>query len=193
MMIYVIIILGDSMANRATRRKEKKNIEKNVVVDTQEEVMSNAAKVSVVVTGIFVVFYVIAVLLKGGFAPGIDNDDKDDNDKETVTIQYDEILAGETFKMPYQEYYVIFFNYDDKSTSVYEAILSNFKKVNTNAKVFKVDLNKGFNIPYISETSNHNAATSDELKINGPTLIKIKDGRNVTYVEGKDSIKEILK
>jgi hypothetical protein len=91
------------------------------------------------------------------------------------------------------EYYVMFYDFEDPTASVYETIISNYKTSHTDAIIYKVDLSKGFNQPYISETSNVNVSKINDLKIKGPTLIKIKNGSNVSYGEGKDVIKNILK
>ena len=40
----------------------------------------------------------------------------------------------------------------------------------------------------ISETSNKNATKSDELQINGTTLIEIKEGKIINYIEGYENI-----
>ena len=41
----------------------------------------------------------------------------------------------------------------------------------------------------VKDSSNPSAQSVDTLAINTPTLILIRDGRNVRYVEGVDNIK----
>ena len=49
------------------------------------------------------------------------------------------------------------------------------------------------NAKYAGEKSNKKATKPSELQINGITLIKIKNGRIVDYIEGSDKIEEYLK
>ena len=119
------------------------------------------------------------------------NDSRKDLNKPPVSIQYEEILAGELFNMYDDEYYVVFFDFKDSSAAIYASILEKYE-ADSDIKVYKVDLSKGFNEPYISEESNPNVKKIGDLKINGPTLIKIKNKKNGLYVR-KDSIEEVLK
>ena len=50
----------------------------------------------------------------------------------------------------------------------------------------------GINASNKGEKGNPSASNPSELVINGPTLIKIKDGRIVKYLEDLDKIKEEL-
>ena len=49
------------------------------------------------------------------------------------------------------------------------------------------------NKDYISEKGNSSASTVGELKINGVTLIKIEEGKNVEYIEGSSNVETYLK
>lgn len=178
------------MANRAMRRKNKINNDKETEMTLEKSDLSSATKVTVAVALILIFFYIITVLGTGGFRF---NKDTGDNENAPVVIQYDEILATEIFSMKNSEYYVLLYDFDDSAAVLYNLILSNFEGANTSAKVYTVDLAKGINKHYMAKTSNQNAGNIDELKITGPTVIKIKDGKNVAYGEGQDAIKNILK
>ena len=59
-------------------------------------------------------------------------------------------------------------------------------------KVYKVDLSKPENKVFKSEESNKNAKRASELKINDVTLIRIKNGKIVNYIESSAKIEEYL-
>lgn len=181
------------MANRATRRKEKIKSDKKVVLETKDENLGSAAKVTALVIGCLVLFYIITIIATGGlkFDQGTDNEDENNT---PAAIQYDEILAGETFKMQEAEYFVMFYDFDESTAALYNYLISNYESNHTNgSKIYIVDLSKGFNISYVGETSNPSVTNIDNLKVKGPTLIGIKNGLVTSYSEGKDAIKQTLK
>lgn len=105
--------------------------------------------------------------------------------EDETEIIYDEIIAGQTFTKKDELYYVAFYEYDsdeDLTESIKE-------KKNT---IYKVDLSKKINQNIKSESSNKNAQKSEELKISGPTLIKIEKNKNIEYIEGYDNIVNYL-
>jgi FMN-dependent NADH-azoreductase len=92
------------------------------------------------------------------------------------------------------DYYVLFYDFSDSSSNtLYNGIMSSFKTNHANEKIYIVDLSKGFAASYIADTSNPSVQRIEDLKVKGPTVIKISNGQNVAYVEGKESIIEILK
>ncbi|MDD4298806.1 MAG: hypothetical protein PHS98_04185 [Bacilli bacterium] len=176
------------MVNRETRRREKhKDTTKNIT-SMGEESLPNAIKTSIIVAGVFIIFYILTIVITNNINKNVDN-----NYNQEVTIQYEEILASETFSMNYNDYYVLFYDFDDHLAFIYTNTLSKFKELYPNTKVYTVDLHKGINAAYMDEISNSKANKIDDLKLTGPTLIKIKGKQTVLYVEGIDAIKDALK
>lgn len=190
-----IIITGDSMANRETRRKQRSKESKRTIEVNNDDNAANVLKTGLIVVGIFIVFYVFTLAVTGNLKlNNNDNDDDNNNNENTnVTIQYDEILAGETFNMKYNEYFVLYYDFSDESAALYNTIMEKYVAEHTDVKIFTVDLAKGFNSIYASEKSNPKVTKIDDLKLNGPTLIKIKNKANVNYSEGLEAIKKVLK
>ena len=183
------------MANRETRRKQKINNEKKIITSFDNEGVPSIVKVTILVAVILIGFYFLTMYLTGNLKLGSKNNNTTtDNTTNTTpaTIQYDEILAGETFNMNYSEYYVLFYDFDDSTGAIYKAMVTNFKTAHSGSKIYTVDLSKSINDTYTGETSNPKANKIEDLKIKGATLIKIKDGSNVSYVEGKDAINNAL-
>lgn len=140
---------------------------------------------TVVVT--ILVFYVISLIIGGDLKLG-------DTTKTTpAEIQYQNIIAGTTFNQSKTEYYVLFYDTKGDDAKLLSSTLSNYQYSLNYIPYYIVDLNDGFNKTYLSDTSNKNATKASELKINGTTLIKINNGQNVLYVEGKDAVQAILK
>lgn len=163
-------------SKKIVKRKEKERI--NELKNSLEYVQTTSSIIFNVgcVIGVFIVFYIITTL--------ITNSSKGLNEKvaENVPaeIQYEEILAGETFNKSETEYYVLFFDFDGEQASYYNTIISTSSKT-----IYKVDLGNTFNKQYASEETNKNAQTASELKVKEATLIQIKNNRNVSYTEGK--------
>jgi hypothetical protein len=173
------------MTNRKQRRTNKSN-NKYYEETKAPELFGGAFKTVGIVVAIFIVFYVITVLVTGN--KSLDKTTDDDNNVD-ASIQYKNILAGELFNMPVNEYYVLIYDSKANDAIIYSTVSD---KYTGTIPLYIVDLNNGFNKPYIGSPSNVNAGSSLELKINGPTLIKIKAGKNILYKEGKESIKAEL-
>ncbi|MGI6329681.1 MAG: hypothetical protein ACOXZR_02330 [Bacilli bacterium] len=155
------------------RKKKKENITE----------INDVIKTIIIVLVIFIGFYVLTIFLTKNQLP-IRN-------KENIiaVIQYKEILAGETFNKPEKEYYVLFFNHQNKEKEIYNLIIERYEN---NLPIYTVDLENGFNQSIVKENSNKEAQNVSSLQINQPTLIKIKEGRNILYKEGQEEIKKIL-
>ena len=168
----------------------KKQVKKNKKADYENlEQFDGMLKTLGAVLGIFLLFYVITVFVTGGFSrPGLVYE-RD----TTARIQYTEILAGETFNKPGDSYYVMFYDSEDPVVNVLDVVIERYRFENPDETIYIVDLNKGFNKPYVSEDSNADAQNSADLRIAGPTLMKIEKGSNVLYVEGEEEIREVLK
>lgn len=177
--------------NREARRKNK--IKREIIQEVDDESMTKLARIGLIVIGVLVVFYILTMGLTGGFKSDEIPDNNDDDESAVPSIQYDEILAGETFKMKDAEYYVMFYDFSDKASGLYDTLITNYEKNHTDINIYKVDLSKGVNSLYIGENGNPTVTGIDNLKVKSPTLIKIKNGTNISYSEGKETIKTALK
>ncbi len=93
------------------------------------------------------------------------------------------IVVGQTFTRSQEEYYVVFY-FEDDLVNIIDKI--------SDSKIYKVNLNSGLNKNVISESSNSYASNASELKIKETTMIKISNKKNIQYIEGYDSVKEML-
>jgi hypothetical protein len=113
---------------------------------------------------------------------------------ETAVIDYETSTIGTVFTKADTEYYVLFdyFTSVSKKSSYLDGMLSIYNDREDSLQVYKVDLNKSINEKYISDTANIKVQKASDLKIKGVTLIKIKDGKNVLYLDDIDRIADEL-
>ena len=165
--------------------KKRKGKNKNKIIERQLKNNSTPELKTAIKIVIGVVLFILVLYFIGRIASG---ELKLKNDKNAEpTIQYSEILAEKTFKQKDNEYYVIYYYFDDNSVSLIDTIVSDLSQ---SSKVYKVDLKKNFNASYISDSVNKRPKNLSELKVVNPTLIKIKSGKVIDLVTGLNSIKD---
>jgi len=163
------------------KNKIKKNITKEKEFKEEQEKKENYSKkqvINLLKILISILLVVLAVCMIAKFANG------DFKKEEKESVDYTNIVAGQTFTRSEDEYYVLFYDNDD--------ILDKIKSSITET-IYKVDLNSSLNKNIISEEGNSKATNAESLKINGTTIIKIEDGKNVSYIEGYDNVVNYLK
>ena len=104
------------------------------------------------------------------------------------TIQYEKILAGESFTMEQEEYYVVYYDSTDTNLSSTIATYQSDKK---DIKLYSVDLNDGMNKKYITD-SDINTSSIENLKVKNPTLIHFKNKEVVDTITDENEIKDYL-
>ena len=126
------------------------------------------------------------------------NKDKNNNDDRTVTagsIDYDKVSVGTLFNRADSEYYVIVYDGEAPNAIYYSALMNKYMDKEKSNKVYFCDLSNELNKKYYvgeDKDSNSNATTSSELAFKDLTLIKIKNGKIVKYLETLDTIKTEL-
>lgn len=111
--------------------------------------------------------------------------------KYNTSIQYKKILVGESFTQKKKEYYVLYYNSGKDNMDEIHSLIAEYGAKKEKIYLYTVDMNEAFNKSYVSDESNTNAQTAEELKISGVTLIHFKDGKIVEYVT--DGIDKYLK
>ncbi len=170
------------------KKKRKLNYEKNYGPDSE---VLKIVKILIAVVLFLVVFYLLAMIMTGEIKFG-----NKKTKEETTQIQYDEILAGETFNKNEDEYYVLYFNFSEKLSSTYLTYRDGYLEKTEHFPMYMVDLEKGFNTSYVKnneEEIKEYPENISELKVVNPTIVKVKDKKVVERVEGKDKVKEFLK
>ncbi len=126
------------------------------------------------------------------------NNNKDNNEDRTVTtgaIDYDKVSVGTLFNRADDEYYVIVYDGEASNAIYYSALMNKYMKKEKSNKVYFCDLSNELNKKYYvgeDKESNPNATISSELAFKDLTLIKIKNGKIIKYLETLDTIKTEL-
>lgn len=172
------------------QKKAKNIISKNIVEDDNE------------VKTFVIIVVVIAILI--GIIYGLTeifSKDKTDEDNLITTgvVNYDKVSVGTILNRPYDEYYVLVYNSDDKDAVLYSTLLTKYMQ-NSNSKNFIkayfCDLTNSLNSKYYNINndgkSNPKAKSIEEFNFGDLTLIKVKDGKISSYIEDYEKIKETL-
>ena len=166
------------------KRKKKEDVLGDSLLKQNAEII-NFFKILIAVLIFIGVFYLIVALARGE----IGSKKEDKKEEELTYIQNEEILASSTFNKKDKEYYVLFIDTKDDNASIYSIMYEDYKEKNLDVPMFYVDLSSKFNKEVISDDTNSKAQEYDELKVSSPTLIHIKNGKNVNYYEN-DEVKE---
>lgn len=174
---------------RNSKKKNSKNdIAKKIdnVESSTEKQMINVLKIIFVVLVFLSAFYLLTLMI-------VSDDDKNDDESLETAIQYEEILAGSSLTMNDSEYLVVYYDFSDAGLSELSSAISSYNSIGS-LRIYTVDMSNGFNSKYVSsDKSNVEPESAKDLLINGPTLIKISDGKVAEYIEGTDEVINYLK
>ena len=168
-------------------KKETKKIENNKLDGEILSFIKIALGVGVVV---LIVFGATILMNKlGVFDEGYTKPERGE-----IIISYEDATVGTIFNRPDTEYYVVFDDFTENPNQYLTSILFRYSNEEETLPIYKVDISNGFNIKYAGEQGNPSAQKVEDIKINGVTLIKIVNGKNVKYIEGTTNIEnELLK
>ena len=108
-------------------------------------------------------------------------------------IQYEIILAGESFQQNGDDYMILYF--DEENIGDYSTALSEYNDKNSKVSLYKCYTNEALNKKFIASDNNKSKSPEkiEELKVEENTLIRFKDHKVVEYITGRDDIVSYLK
>ena len=171
--------------------KNKKKNKVKISSTTTDLEISKVIKILVGVLLVLVLTYFIAALMTGNIKFG----KKEKAEEKEVLIQYEEILAGETFKQDKDEYYVMYFNFTDNVSSSYLTFKDTYSYKENSLDFYIVDLEKGFNQEFIKKENSEykqNPTSIEDVKVTNPTILKISNHKVVEQIEGKEEVLKYL-
>ena len=116
---------------------------------------------------------------------------KENGIKYSAEVQNIKILCGSVLNREDKEYYVLAYNMQEDSASLYETVVEKYKEGKDTLPLYKLDLaNSRNNICKGDSLNITNDVTT--LKLSIPTLIKVKDGKIIENYTNYDSIKNHL-
>lgn len=181
---------------RELRRKQAKKQGKSLQKEEFEEKNLIRSLFIIIFVLLFIgsAIYLISALF---ITKEIDWFSKGETKKETETEKTENnvsnsILASSIFKQSEEEYYVYFYDFENKDDNKeLENITSIVENSLSSNKVYKVDTGSALNSKYISDNSNKEAKTLSDLKVLSPTLIKISGDKITEYYENKEIINKL--
>ncbi len=173
----------------------KKKNKKEVIKESNNFDSSISGKVYAVV-GIlcFLAFFYLLTLYITTKNSSDSSSTEDNNANTEATISYEDIMVGKSFSMQDDDYLVLYFDKTDTDiASTYSSLVSTYKQKSGALNIYTVNMGNSFNSSYATEEdSNKTPGTVSDLKINGPTLIKISSKTAVEYIEGEEAISNYL-
>lgn len=171
-------------------QKNIKNIKvKSSSVSDDENVVKKLIIITIVIAVIIGIVYGVTELVK--------KDEKIEDTSVAGEINYDKVSAGTILNRPYDEYYVLIYDADDTKAVLYSTILTKYMNEEDSLKIYFCDLGNKLNSQYHNvnndNLSNPNASKVEDFDFGDLTLIKVKKGKIVKYIEDLEEIKEILK
>ncbi len=145
----------------------------------------------------FIVLVIVAIIIIAAFVLSsiFLKETADDLTYQTGSVSTNIAIVGTILNNPESEYYVLAYDTESKDASAYVTYASYYTS-NTEEPImiYYLDLNSTFNKPYyVTEGSNPKATNIKDLKMINGTLLRIKNGKIVEYIEGIDKIAEELK
>ena len=169
------------------KRKSNQSKKKEEVVETQN--IWHIITISGCIILFFCFFYFVTLYLTRESRES----NSSTNTETSSTDITNETLVGRSLDMSDGEYYVLFYDTTDEDiSSVYKDILNNYNAKSDPVSIYTVDMGNILNKGYASDSSNSSPSTAEEIKINGPTLMKVNNHQVELYIEGEEGIRNSL-
>lgn len=116
---------------------------------------------------------------------------KENNINYTAEAQTEKITCGSILNRSNEEYYVIAYQMDEDSASLYQSIIEKYNTSSKKIPLYQLDLSNNRNNICMSDnlTITNDVTT---LKLVVPTLLKIKNNQVISNTTNYDSIKNEL-
>jgi len=122
----------------------------------------------------------------------IQNENKTEEPKQEVSIDYDIATIGTMFNRPESEYFVLLYSSEENGND-YDTILNQYRSSDNYIKTYYIDLDKKINNSVLADKLIEKPKDSKEVNVTGPTLYKIKEGKVVKCYSTLETIKDALK
>ena len=170
---------------RELRRKQAKKEGKSLQPEIKEE--EKLIKKLIIITAILV-FIICTIYILSALFITKELDWLDKKDEEvTETLAENTILASEIFKQKEEEYYVYFYDFNEKENQITSSVNNKL----SSKIVYKVDTSSALNNKYVSTESNKSAKKLEDLKVKAPTVIKINGEQISEYYEDNEIINNL--
>ena len=121
----------------------------------------------------------------------VDKGKKVEDSKSETVIDYDIASIGTMFNRIEDVYYVLIYSSEDNGSDL-DDVLFQYRGSDDYIKTYYVDLDKKINEIAIGDETVRNPKNSNEVKVSGPTLYKIKNGAVINCYSGVEDIKKVF-
>lgn len=178
-------------------RKSSSNLNSNKKIDRgyvdTTSTTSELKKLLIIIISILLIFVLCYFIISVALDHKKDSTaSESNNSSEEATIQYDKILLSQLLNRDLEEYYVFASKSNDDNLSDYENSIYSYTSSEESVKVYDVDLDSSFNKKYISDNSNYDIDSIEDLRVKGTTLFYIKDNKIEDVYDGKELINSKL-
>lgn len=165
------------MKTARIRKKEEKKVE----IQNEEYSIKSMAKIIIIISVVFCLFYFITTLI---VKPAQTNEGK-------INLSDNEILVSQLLNRKDDEYYVLAHKQSLYKNSgymdVYNLYIKEYLQKQETLSFYYINLDNALNKKYYSEEINI-TNNLDELKLNDEVLFKINKGKIEKTYEGKEKI-----
>ena len=181
------------MAKNRVKLNDKINDKKAKKIKTEKYVSDDSKEIRRFVIILFSV--IIVVLAVYGISKMLLDEPNDEYVHKTTAgvVDYDMVSVGTMLNRNYDEYYVAIYDEEDPKAVFYSTIITLYTNKDDALKVYYCNLGNYLNQKYKAEEdeeTNPNATSISELSLGSLTLIKVKNGKIVDYIEDIDTIRE---
>ena len=159
----------------------------------RKDILKDKDEIPVEIKRVIIISLVILIVLVGIYflTEVILNKEDDDSDKVTENaIQYEEILAGESFNQSEDKYYVIYYDSTDEYSSI-SSLISSYQMNDKEVKLYSVDLSNGMNKSYVTD-GNVVTTNASSLRVKANTLLEFTSKKVTDVITDNDEIIDIL-
>ncbi len=168
---------------KTNKENVKKVKEEKYRTEEQKEIIRFVKILILVIVFIVLIYFATRLFVK--------KDLVNNSEETSVTdISYSKMVFGTMLNRPYDEYYVFAYSSKDNKVNYYGAITDKYLSNKESVYVYYVDLEDSMNKDFLATDgkSNPKATSVSDLKVGDLTLIKVKNGKIVKYLE---NIKDI--
>ena len=165
-------------------RKQKRKVYKTNTSSDMEYI--KIIKITIAVISVLAFTWFVTALISGEIKFS-----SEEEKEEEVSIQYEEIIAGQIFNRAEEEYYVLLFNFTDNFASYYLSLIDTYDTIEDSLPFYIVDLEKKVNEQYVLQEGEGLIEKPNSLakfKATNPTIVRIKNGRVVERISERENV-----
>ncbi len=158
--------------------------------DEEDNLVKKFIIIVLVIALLAVIIYFVSEIFKK-------DTETNDNEVQAGVIDYSVVSVGTILNRPYDNYYVMVYPKESDDAFRYSMLISSYTNKEDAKKIYFCDLDNALNKEYYNvnndNISNPKAKKISEFDFGDATLLEIKNGEIVNYIEDYTTIQEKLK